>query len=54
MHAMSDDGYAYAVIAWAGPIEFYKQAVGASIIDDSEPGIFRGPLLNKLKKVDDG
>ena len=47
MHAMADDGYAYAVIAWAGPIEFYKQSVGASIIDDSEPGIFRGPLINK-------
>ena len=45
MQAMADEGYAYAVIAWAGPIEFYKVTVGASIIEDSEPGIFRGPLL---------
>jgi GNAT superfamily N-acetyltransferase len=45
MHAMSDDGYACAVIAWAGPTDFYKRTVGARIIKDSEPGIFRGPLI---------
>lgn len=50
MHAMADEGYAYAVIAWAGPIQFYKQCVGASIIEDSEPGIFRGPLIGSHPK----
>jgi len=44
MHAMADFGYAYAVVAWAGPIDFYKKTVGATIIEDSEPGIFRGQL----------
>jgi hypothetical protein len=47
MHAMAIDGYAYAVISWAGPIEFYKNAVGATPIENSEPGIFRGPLVTE-------
>jgi len=44
LHAMAGDGYAYAVIAWAGPTEFYMKTVGATVIEGSEPGIFRGPL----------
>lgn len=45
MHAMANDGYAYAVISWAGPTEFYEKTVGATLIENSEPGIFRGPLV---------
>jgi ribosomal protein S18 acetylase RimI-like enzyme len=45
LHAMVNDGYAYAVIGWAGPSEFYEKVVGATIIEDSEPGIFRGSLV---------
>lgn len=45
MHAMANDGYAYAVIGWVGPAEFYKKTVGATPIENSEPGIFRGPLV---------
>jgi hypothetical protein len=37
-------GYAYAVIGWAGPTEFYSKTVGATIIAGSEPGIYTGPL----------
>jgi GNAT superfamily N-acetyltransferase len=33
-------GYVYGVIGGAGPVEFYKQAVGAIVIPDSEPGIY--------------
>ena len=33
-------GYVYGVIGSAGPVEFYKQAVGAMVIPDSEPGIY--------------
>ena len=33
-------GYVYGVIGSAGPVEFYKQAVGAIVIPDSEPGIY--------------
>ena len=45
LYAMKDDGYAYAVIGWAGSIDFYTGAVGATVIAESEPGIFRGPLI---------
>jgi len=45
LHAMADDGYGYAVIPWVGPIDFYRKTVGATIIEDSEPGIFRGSLI---------
>jgi GNAT superfamily N-acetyltransferase len=41
LHAMRDEGYAYAIIGWAGPVDFYARAVGATIIEGSEPGIFR-------------
>jgi predicted N-acetyltransferase YhbS len=33
-------GYVYGIIGGAGPVEFYQDAVGASIIPDSEPGIY--------------
>jgi ribosomal protein S18 acetylase RimI-like enzyme len=45
LHVMATRGYAYAVIGWAGPTEFYSKAVGATIIEGSEPGIYRGPLI---------
>lgn len=44
LHAMAVERYAYAVIGWAGPTEWYARAVGATIIEGSEPGIFRGSL----------
>lgn len=34
-------GYGYAVIGWVGPREFYKKSVGAIIIPDSTPGIWK-------------
>jgi predicted N-acetyltransferase YhbS len=33
-------GYVYAIIGGAGPVEFYQAAVGATVIPDSEPGIY--------------
>ena len=33
-------GYVYGIIGAAGPVEFYKEAVGAIVIPDSEPGIY--------------
>ncbi len=44
LHAMAAERYAYAVIGWAGPIEWYARTVGATIIEGSEPGVFRGSL----------
>lgn len=37
-------GYVYAIIGRAGPVEFYQSAVGATIIADSDPGIYQNLL----------
>lgn len=36
LDAMIAKGHAYAVIGWAGPVEFYEKHVGATIIEGSE------------------
>lgn len=41
---MRAQGYAYAVIGDAGPVDFYARTVGATPIADSTPGIFAGLL----------
>jgi GNAT superfamily N-acetyltransferase len=33
-------GYVYGIIGGAGPVEFYRDAVGAIVIPESEPGIY--------------
>ncbi len=38
-------GYVYGVIGGAGPTAFYERAVGATVIPDSEPGIYEGSLI---------
>ena len=38
LHAMESDGYGYAVIGWCdGAADFYRKAVGAIAIPDSQP-----------------
>jgi len=37
-------GYGYAIIGDVGPSEFYERSVGATVIPDSEPGVYRGML----------
>ena len=44
LHAMREQGYAYAVIGAAGPIEFYQRFVGGIVIPGSWPGLYRGML----------
>ena len=44
LRAMRRHGYAYAIIARVGPAEFYQRTVSATIIDGSEPGVYRGKL----------
>lgn len=44
LQAMWNENYAYAIIGWAGPVDWYAKLVGATIIPDSEPGPFRGSL----------
>ncbi|GAB4529910.1 MAG: GNAT family N-acetyltransferase [Anaerolineae bacterium] len=44
LHDMRAQGYGYAIIGGVGPIEFYAKAVGATVIENSTPGIYRGLL----------
>ncbi|HHW12752.1 MAG TPA: GNAT family N-acetyltransferase [Firmicutes bacterium] len=41
LHGLAEMGYAYAIIGGAGPVDFYRKAVGAIEIEGSEPGIYR-------------
>lgn len=42
LHAMYNEGYAYAIIGGGrGAADFYKKTVGATIIEGSDPGIYR-------------
>jgi GNAT superfamily N-acetyltransferase len=45
LHAMKEEGYAYAIIGWVASVDFYARAANATVIPDSEPGIFRGKLV---------
>ena len=38
---MRTKGYGYAIIGWIGPQEFYEKAVGAVLIPDSTPGLWK-------------
>lgn len=44
MHALREEGYGYGIIGGAGPVEFYKKAVGAIEIPGSSPGIYKGMM----------
>jgi hypothetical protein len=33
-------GYVYGIIGAAGPVDFYREAVGAMVIPESEPGVY--------------
>jgi GNAT superfamily N-acetyltransferase len=41
---LRERGYVYGIIGGAGPVEFYQLAVGAIVIPDSEPGIYKDLL----------
>ena len=44
LHDMAHQGYAYAVVGDAGPEKFFSTAAGASVIQGSESGIYKGML----------
>ncbi len=46
---LADMGYAYGLIGAAGPVEFYRKAVGATVIPDSEPGKYPGVYADLLR-----
>lgn len=44
LQLMHSDGYGYAIIGGAGPTEFYAATSGATIIEGSVPGVYKGML----------
>ena len=44
LYGMKEEGYAYAVIGDAGPVDFYKKLGNAIVIEGSTPGIYKGML----------
>ena len=48
LEALRAQGYAYAIIGWAGPVAFFEKSVGAMLIAGSEPGIYRGVLKERV------
>jgi len=44
LYAMEAEGYGYAIIGSVGPVDFYAGAVGATVIEGSTPGVYRGLL----------
>jgi hypothetical protein len=44
LYAMELAGYAYAVIGWVGPTQFYAKTVGATLIEGSQPRAYRSGL----------
>jgi GNAT superfamily N-acetyltransferase len=47
LEALRAEGYAYAIIGWAGPTAFFQKSVNAMLIAGSEPGIYRGMLKER-------
>ena len=41
LEAMREAGYGYGIVGWAGPVDFFKKAVGAVVIEGSEPGVYK-------------
>ena len=44
LYAMKEMGYGYAIVGDAGPVDYYVKTVGATVIPDSTPGIYTGPI----------
>jgi len=47
LEAMREAGYGYAIIGWAGPVDFFKHTVGAVVIEDSSPGIYKNMVKER-------
>ena len=52
LHSMREAGYVYAIIGGVGPADFYERAVGAALIPDSTPGIYRDFLGKREKQAE--
>ena len=53
LRAMRAEGYVYAIVGGVGPAAFYEKTVGASLIPDSDPGIY-ADFIGHLEKEASG
>ena len=51
LRALYDEGYVYAIIGGVGPIPFYEKSVGATVIPDSDPGIYKD-FIGRLARLE--
>lgn len=49
LRALREEGYIYAVIGGVGPQAFYQKCVGATLIPDSTPGLYKD-FIGALEK----
>ena len=42
LNAMREEGYGYAIIGAVGPSAFYEKICGATVIEGSSPGVYKG------------
>lgn len=47
LRAMWEEGYGYGVIGSAGPVDFYRKICGATVIENSSPGVYKGMLRSR-------
>lgn len=54
LEAMRDElGYVYGIIGGVGPIPFYEKCVGATVIPNSNPGIYKDFITPKQNKTEE-
>lgn len=44
LNAIKSDGYAYAIIGGAGPVDYYTKILDAQMIEKSSPGVYKDRL----------
>ncbi len=44
LNEMKHQGFGYAIIGYVGPAKFYEECCGATVIEDSFPGVFANQL----------
>jgi len=49
VESMREMGYGYAIIGWVGPAAFYEKVCGATIIPDSDAGVY-GDLRHETRE----
>ena len=47
---MREHGYGYAIIGSVGPVAFYEKNCHATVIPDSDPGIYKDFLRGMEKR----